>query len=147
MHLTKQCHFQSVTWESRRLPCTPGLQEAPSFFFFSSSRCFGTPVALTFEKVGTGGPGWFACRMKVPDGQAGVPADITTLSDAMRDPAPQTILVSEGGRRPPLPPSPLLCSSSSPVSRRPSGWLSTVHCRSFPTPPPLQLVSRRTLVV
>lgn len=67
------------------MPCKLGLREVPSV---SPSRCFGTPVALTFKKVGKGGPGWFVCRMEVPDGQAGVPADITTLSDAYRTQPP-----------------------------------------------------------
>lgn len=47
------------------------------------------------------------CRMEVPDGQAGVPANITALSDAFRAQPPQTTLISEGKVFPLLPP-PLL---------------------------------------
>lgn len=103
------------------------LREAPSF---SLAGVLGPPPALTFEEVGKGGPGWLVCRMEVPDGQAGVPANITALSDACRAQPPQTILISEGEGVPSPPPSP-----PPRLSRGPSRWFSIVYCYFFPHPP------------
>lgn len=69
---------------------TLGLRVVPSF------PPAGVLGPLTFEEVGRGGPGLLVCRMEVPDGQAGVPADKTALSDVCRAQPPQTILISEG---------------------------------------------------
>lgn len=114
------------------------LQPSGLWGFHSPWQVFGTPAAHWPREGEQGRPSGPVWRMKMPDGGPGVPADLTTLSDAPRGPAPpQTVMFCEGGRKK-CPHSSLpLLSSLQPAAfgQKAIQWSLAAGCHSVPIVP------------